>query len=446
MVRSRPEGTHRQLLLATCSVDLSTGLLSGEMRGRLTERERALLAYLADRPLEVVPRDEIAQVVFGYAPTARTRAVDKAMYSLRRKVERAPDAPEHLLTSFGEGYQFVPLERLSSPSSPAPLWRRALIGRQEEIGAVLGRLASEDLVTVRGPVGVGKSALAREVYRRWCDVDEALWCDVGGSGSLVEAVAAALGLLDIPRESLQSSIIAGRLRGRPRLLVVLDDADGHLEEFGAVEQWRAALPGVRWLVTARGAPALRGGQEVVLAPLSVAPASRLFAAWAAEHGQIVPEEAARALVARFDGLPLAIELAAARLPTFGLGAMSDPDRSPLDLVEGRPLAMPSRHCSLRAALSGPFMALDSECQRVLSEMSVFDAPVGLAQIESVLREPAEASLCGALDRLEAASWIQRSVCGGDVKLGLLHVIRAFAAEQLARSPDRARLLRARAGA
>ena len=96
------------LRLGTCVVDLDTGALSGGRDGRLTTRERELLAYLVARSGTSVPRDEVLTVVFGYAPTAASRAVDKAMNSLRAKVEADPGAPRHLLTVHGTGYRFEP--------------------------------------------------------------------------------------------------------------------------------------------------------------------------------------------------------------------------------------------------------------------------------------------------------------------------------------------------
>ncbi|MEQ1571426.1 MAG: winged helix-turn-helix domain-containing protein, partial [Myxococcota bacterium] len=380
--------------LRGCEVELATGRLSGGATGRLSERERALLAYLVERPLEVVPRTELVRRVFGYSPGARTRAVDKAMYGLRQKVERSADAPEHLLTCFGEGYQFVPLDQL--PAAAAPAVHGDLVGRDADVQRLLDLL---DLgpVAVRGPVGVGKSAVAREVARRWgARGRPTAWC-VPGDGGWVAQVGAAVGLVGLVGERPTAAAVAGRLRGRDGLLVVLDDLDPS-DALPELDRWRAAAPEVRWLVTGTAAPA--SAREHLLAPLSVPDGAALLVRRAAERGCAVGEADGAALAARLDGLPLAIELVCARLPTFGLAALSDPSRSPLDIVEGRALSLPARHSSLRCALAGPWAALSDVERRVLGRRAHAPAPLDLAEIEALTGGAPEASLCGVVDRLE----------------------------------------------
>ena len=95
-----PPSPHRHLVLAKGVVDLVSRTLAGASGPaiHLTPKERDLLAYLAEHPDRVVPRGELLTQVWHYAPTVRSRAVDKTMVGLRNKVERDPADPVHLIT------------------------------------------------------------------------------------------------------------------------------------------------------------------------------------------------------------------------------------------------------------------------------------------------------------------------------------------------------------
>ena len=107
----------------------------GETTRRLTTNEASLLRYLVERSGRAVSRDELLQAVFGYDVSVTTRAIDLAIYRLRKKIEREPATPTQIITERFVGYRFIPAVR-----DPVPVARAAsvpqlgpLIGREEDL-------------------------------------------------------------------------------------------------------------------------------------------------------------------------------------------------------------------------------------------------------------------------------------------------------------------------
>ncbi|MEQ1507361.1 MAG: helix-turn-helix domain-containing protein, partial [Myxococcota bacterium] len=147
----------RTLALTGGTVDLLTRAVRFHDRGegpqagrsdRLTLREAELLAYLARRPGETVPREEILTDVFGYLPNLATRAVDTAVSRLRAKIELDPDQPVHVISVYGEGYRFQPAvtdrprarKRVGIPPERTPL-----VGRGREIAEITAAVGADRL-------------------------------------------------------------------------------------------------------------------------------------------------------------------------------------------------------------------------------------------------------------------------------------------------------------
>jgi DNA-binding response OmpR family regulator/tetratricopeptide (TPR) repeat protein len=174
------------LSLEACVVDLARGELSREgLRHRLTEREAALLRYLAERPGAVVSRDELLREVWGYQTSVRSRTTDDAMWRLRQKVEADPKNPRHLLTAHGGGYRFVgqtqqapPAVVVPGPRLPLPDgWYEPATRTLVRAGAPVALSALETellaLLVERAPAVVSpeeaRRALGREPGGRWFD-------------------------------------------------------------------------------------------------------------------------------------------------------------------------------------------------------------------------------------------------------------------------------------
>lgn len=401
---------------------------------QLSGLEVRLLAYLALRPEVAVPRDELLREVWGYAGAHSRRAVDASVWRLRRKLERDPNQPRHLLTSHGEGYLFVPLQRPAAARSTAPLRPGPLVGRDELVARVREALDGR-VVTLIGTPGVGKSRLALEMaYDQSChafialegpDTEEALDAAVlRGLGGAVEGIRRARGL----RERVGS--VAGALG--PGLLV-LDGAE-HVPESlrAALPEWVSAAPELRVLLTAYGPIGVVSERAMPVPPLPLRDAVSLLCASAERHGAAPPSvEAGLALARRLDGLPLALELAGAHL------ALRSPDDLLQDLERDlstlRPIHAGQR--GLQAALAGAWSRLSSGARDLVVVASQLGGPAPrrlLVRIDPNADEHiAEAAQVGLL----------RREAGSTTRYGLLDAVRGFALAH-GEPHDEARLLAA----
>jgi predicted ATPase len=289
----------------------------------------------------------------------------------------------------------------------------SFVGREQEVRAVAGLLEGYRLVTVTGPGGVGKTRLAGEVAGqvavRFADgVWLAELAPVRDPARVVGAVAVALGVREQPGVAAADAlmrVLAGR-----QLLLVLDNCE-HV--IGAAAQLCAGLlqacDDVRVLATSREPLRIAGDAAYRLAPLPVpgpgddvagADAVTLFAdrARAADAGFALTNEnradVAR-LVGRLDGMPLAIELAAARVEALGVSQLAGLlDERLVGLLAAGDRLAAGRHRSLAATAEWSYRLLDGQQQRVFRQLSVFPAPftlegagavAGQAAAESVLR-------------------------------------------------------------
>lgn len=260
----------------------------------LSPNEARLFRYLAERPGQTVDHDELLREVFGYAKQVRSRTVITTMQRLRKKVEADPAEPVHLRSVYGRGYVFEPLGE-----------GEGLIGRTDELAELRARLEGGRLWLV-APGGYGKSTLARHFAR--IVGSGAVWIDLTGSltvEGLLSATTAALGIA--PVDTAESVRFAIHHRAPP--LVVLDAAEDLGDQLlPFVRDWSTFVPVV---VTSRVPHA--GEPTLELGPLAPDDAVRLFVRCVP---RAVEPEAVEALLQRLGGVPLALELAAARLGQF----------------------------------------------------------------------------------------------------------------------------------
>lgn len=184
-----------RLWLSDRQVDLVTGdvVRAGETLARLTTKERELLTYLAGRAHDDVERADLLTDVWGYAPTARTRAVDFTVRRLRQKVEADPGSPEHVVTVHGVGYRFEPGTPPDAAEAPAraealPLRRVEVDGAApSEVEIVLAAFADgARLVSLVTPVRALGQTVARHVAATLGGEDGVCW--VSGGLSALEAL------------------------------------------------------------------------------------------------------------------------------------------------------------------------------------------------------------------------------------------------------------------
>jgi len=292
-------------------------------------------------------------------------------------------------------------ERVAGSGRPGnlPLRLGRLIGRDEELATIRRALAGGPVVTLVGPGGIGKTRLAVAAASRESDEDGAWLVDlveVGTSADVPRAVAGALGVKETAGRELTDAIVSA-LRPRQALLV-LDNCEHVLDGVTALTQAVAdGCPTVRVLATSRERLGLRDGHErvVPVGPLDPdGPGARLFEERAAALSpgfDLGDDEAVvTAVCRRLEGVPLAIELAAARMTTLtpaDLLARLD-DQLRLLVTVGGGQAGARRHRAMRAAIAWSHDLLAPAERQLLRRLAVFVGAFDLAAAEAVAASPA----------------------------------------------------------
>ncbi|MEQ1507210.1 MAG: winged helix-turn-helix domain-containing protein, partial [Myxococcota bacterium] len=408
------------IALRSARVDVATGQVQRPDAGpsRLTPTERALLQFLVDHPDRDLSRRELLTEVWGYRPSITSRTLDTTVKTLRRKIERDPTAPDHLLTAWGTGYRFTArTETPTGPESPPPA---ALVGRSRELAAIEDALAGgARWVTLAGPGGVGKTRLALELGRRRVD---ARWVDLGAATDDGD-VAIAAGV-----------VVDGDPSDLGRALVLLDNAEQVCDAVRAlVEGWLAASAELAVVVTSR--VPLGGAEERVirvdpLGPEDALTLLRARAELARPGSSSGADRSLAAIVAAVEGLPLAIELAAARLTILSASELAS--RWPAsELLRRR--SGPERHRSLEAVVAWSWDLLEPAEQQLLAACAVFAGGFTVDLAEAVVGPGAVpgASVVDRLAALHEASLVASRAVGSEVRLALPEAVRRFAEARLA---------------
>ncbi|MEU3609132.1 BTAD domain-containing putative transcriptional regulator [Streptomyces sp. NPDC035033] len=332
----------------------------------------------------------------------------------------------------------------------------SFVGRDEEIAALRQDLAEARLVTLLGPGGAGKTRLSQEAAERaagaWPDgVWVAELAPVRDPEAVPEAVLAALGaretvLRGAGAEELRgggdpSSRLVEHCAGR-RMLLLLDNCE-HLVDAVArlAETVLARCPGVRVLATSREPLGVPGERLRPLGPLPEETALRLLAErGAAARPGFDPADdpaAAREIVRRLDGLPLAIELAAARLRMLSPRQIADrlDDRFRL-LTSGARTVLP-RQQTLRAVVDWSWELLDGPERAVLRRLAVFTGGCDLEAAEAVCAGPEGADVLDVLGALVDKSLVVAAPGEAGMRFRLLETVAEYAAERLDEAGERA---------
>jgi predicted ATPase/class 3 adenylate cyclase len=343
-------------------------------------------------------------------------------------------APELLFQVLAPGLEqtFPPLQTLGGATLPALHHR--LVGRRDDLSEIERLLRRDDvrLVTITGPGGAGKSRLALEAAAAAAlerPVHLVGLAPISDPELVTTEIARALGVRESPAESLVSTI-ADALSGT-RTLLFLDNLE-HLST--AVRHIAELLDRARdldVLTTSRAALRLSGEHVVRLEPLEVADAATLFGELAAARGIILGEDTLPSVLEicrRLDGLPLAIELVAARLVVLPPAQILKALDEGLALRMEGAVDLPERQRTLRATIDWSYGLL-SESQRNLHEaLAVFAGGCTLEDARAICE--AGASFLADLEALVAWSLLRSDVSDGDVRLSMLETVREHAAARL----------------
>ncbi len=436
----------------------------------LAPRPWSVLVYLLERPGQLVSKDALLDAVWGHRHVSDS-VLKGAINSLRSKLGDDPVAPRYIETAARRGYRFIaPVQVLASatagPAAPAgpppravqgagavkgnlPTATALLVGREAAVVELRGLLASRRLVTLLGPGGVGKTQLALATAHLDPPPD-GVWL------VRLEVLADAAPLLDTVARALSLGANAGRsvqdlaLALSPLALrLVLDNAEHLIDALAPwVAQCLAQAPRVQILVTSQTPLRVAGEVLMPLLPLDVPPAGVAaeplgFASVAllvdrvrALQPQFAPDPRERddiaALCRLLDGLPLALELAAARVPLLGTAGVLSRMSDRFALLSRGARDASQRHRTLRDALEWSFGLLGDDELWVLRRLSVFAGSFTPAMAQAVARQPGapEWQVLDALQNLQDQSLLATDTAHGEPRLRQLESVRALAGEQL----------------
>lgn len=361
----------------------------------------------------------------------------------------------------GLASEFPPLRTLNAIPNNLPAQVASFIGRERELAKVTGLVGETRLVTLTGPGGTGKTRLAlqsaAEIADRFTDgvyyVDLSSVFDPGLVASEIAMVLGVTQSADAPLERLKRSL-ADR-----RLLLVLDNFEQILAAAPVVSDLLRAAPELRVLVTSRAALRVSGEREFPVPPLGVPDlehlnpqlldrieAVALFQdrARAAKPDFAITADNARAIAeiaVRLDGLPLALELAAAR--TKLLPPQAIVGRLTSRFLVGGSRDLPTRQQTLKDTIAWSYDLLSAPLQRFFDCLSVFAGGCALEEAEAVCgpMEDSGGDVLDALGVLIDQSLLRQEEVGGEARFRMLETIREFAAERLEIRGERAELRR-----
>jgi predicted ATPase/transcriptional regulator with XRE-family HTH domain len=441
---------------------------AGLTQSGLAERASLSLRGLNDleRGARTTPRRETARLL---ADALGLQGEERASFLsvARRPRSSASELPPNL-----------PPESPSLPAGVAhkhnlPAQATPLLGRAREVTTLCALLQRDDvrLVTLTGPGGIGKTRLSLQVAAELLDVfPDGVWnvrlSRLTDPQLVVPTIATTLELKEggaTPLAEILREYLHDKL-----LLLVLDNFEHVVGAASGVGELLEYAPGLTVLVTSRVPLRLRGEREYGVKPLALPnplhpPSLERLSQYAALALFIERAQAAQAdfqvtnanapaiaeICARLDGLPLAIELAAARVKLLPPPALLARLQKQLAVLTGGARDLDARQQTMRNTLAWSYKLLTLEEQRLFYRLSVFVGGCTIEAAEAVCIAPegAESLQLELLDGLGALvdhNLIQQREEGGDPRFGMLHVIREFAIEQLDASAEAEALRRAHA--
>jgi predicted ATPase/class 3 adenylate cyclase len=361
------------------------------------------------------------------------------VHDLGRHVLKDVPAPERLYQVDIPGLRadFPPL-RTSQPSAGnLPMRMTSFVGRDRELRELAKLLETARLVTLTGPGGIGKTSLAAELARLSMDaVPDGTWfveLDAITDASLVSAVIArTLGLFDGPDRPAGSAL--GSFLADRSALLVLDNFEHVLPAAGDVAALLRASPATRIIVTSRAPLRIAAEQEYPVQPLEqrggtgsvlfMQRARAVRPGWDAGPDAVLVDE----ICGLLDGLPLGLELAAARVSVLPVRAIRDRLAAHLPLPGSGRIDVPDRQRTLERAIAWSYDLLGPSEQRLLGELAVFEGGFDLDQATAVSGGDVLDGIAALVDQSLLARGVDTG--GRGIRFRMLQTIRAFGLDRL----------------
>lgn len=371
----------------------------------------------------------------------------------RHRLKDLPDA-EHLFELIIPGLlsDFPAIRSLEPAAGNVPVPLSRFVGRQAEIDDVSRLIAESRLLTLVGPGGVGKTRLMIEVARRAArEFDDGVWfvglASITDPSQLSSAIAAAMGVRETGSRPAEA-VLKDHLEPRTCLLL-LDNFERLTPAAPVVGELLSASAGLTIAVTSQIPLGLSVEQIYRVPPLSLSSvegrpdtsdAARLFIdrALRVRPDLVIPADKAASIdeiCRRLDGLPLAIELAAARIGLLDIDDILARLEDRLALLSGGPLDAADRHRTLRGAIAWTYELLGPDEVVLYRRMSAFADGASLAAIEAICSGEPLGDAFSALDALVAHSLVLAEPAAAGSRFRMLETIRVFAVERLAESTE-----------
>jgi len=387
---------------------------------------------------------------------ASTRDLARELSAIRERFAEKPPAP------------------VAARATKLPVSRTGFVGREKEVAAGKGLLMRDDvrLVTITGPGGIGKTRLAVEVaggvYERFPGgIHFVPLSPLSDPSMVASAIVQTLGIREAGGQSPQE-LLEKNLQDSfsAPMLFLLDNFEHLIQAAPIVARLLAIGPNLRILVTSRAALHIYGEHEFPVPPLALPdsrttppvdlllqyPAVALFVqrAIAAKPDFELNRENAPAvseICARLDGLPLAIELAAARVKVLSPSSMLKRLASRLQLLTGGARDLPQRQQTLRAAMDWSHDLLNPAEQRLFRRLAVFVGGCSLEGVDAVCDTKSDLNLdlLDGMGSMVDKSLVQQSEhANGESRFAMLETIREYALEKLQASGEESATKRAQA--
>src|SRR3989475_1388384 len=465
-----PAAAQRALAAATfphgATVRVRMGMHTGEGRPATADAGADYVGIDVNRAARVAAAGHGGQVLLTEATATLARPELGDGVSFRDLGEfRLKDLahPEHLyqLVISGCAADFRPVRPLDRPATFLPAQPSTFIGRAREIAEGQRLLEKARLVTLTGPGGTGKTRLSLRIAEESAHDfrDGTFWvplAPITDPELVPSTIAHTLGV-QVSGSELPLPRLLDHIKGK-RMLLVLDNFEQILSAAPVVGQLLGANAALKVIASSRAPLRIAGEQEFPVPPLEVpdpqhlptlevlaqSDAVRLFVERAGAvrpDFKVTPENAAAVaeICNRLDGLPLAIELAAARVKVLTPQSMLPKLREGLDMLASTGRDLPERQRTLRGAIAWSWDLLNpAEC-KLFSRFAIFASGGMLAQIEEICgpaRELGGGDVLDVLSSLVEHSLVRQSEIAGEPRFRMLVTIREYALERLDESDER----------
>lgn len=441
-------------------------LLKGGEAISLNSKTFDLLFALVENHGQILSKDEILGTVWE-GQFVEENNLTVQISALRKILGETKGEHQFIATITGKGYKFVHEIRQNASNSLVKIDGAAIsnanveiIGRESEIAEIKDLLRqNERLITLTGAGGSGKTALARAVAEtvRSNYADGTFFIELASINQpelVADAIAQKIGIKETGGKNLLDAL-KDFLRERACLLV-LDNFEQILSASVLLSELLEASANLQILVTSRTALRVQSEREKQILPLNVPPNLNLsaeeFAAFSSVELFAIRAQTARANFAlntenapivaaicrKLDGLPLAVELAAARVRLLSPSAILSRLEKSLDLLTGGAKDSPSRQRTMRGAIEWSYELLDADERKLFRYLSVFADGFTVEGAENLVENDAALSL-SVLDSLDSlinnSLLVSNDLPNGDVRLRMLEVVREFAFEMLEKSGE-----------